>query len=100
MGKYFDSAGSRSASESGITTASQESVDELNGRMTAVQGHTYNINENTKALLTTTNLILQSVINIDNNTDSISGRMATVESSVKEIKNTVNDIALKGIKIK
>ena len=98
--KLFDSEESRSASAEGIATASQESVDELNGRMTAVQGHTYSINENTKALLTTTNLILQSVINIDTNTDSISDRMATVETSVKEIRNTVNDIALKGIKVK
>ncbi|HBJ77400.1 MAG TPA: hypothetical protein DDY68_06540, partial [Porphyromonadaceae bacterium] len=33
----------REASKKGIATASQDSVDELNGRMTAVQGHTYSI---------------------------------------------------------
>lgn len=90
----------REASEKGIASASQESVDELNGRATAIQGHTYSISENTKLLLTTANQILQSVLNIESNTDGLSGRMATVESHVKEVRDTINDIALKGIKIK
>lgn len=91
---------SRETSSSGIANASQDSVDELNGRATAIQGHTYSISENTKLLLSTANLILQSVLNIENNTDGLSERVLTVESSVKEIKDTVNDIAIKGIKIK
>ena len=90
----------RETSSSGIANASQDSVDELNGRATAIQGHTYSISENTKLLLNTANLILQSVLNIENNTDGLSERVLNVESSVKEIKDTVNDIALKGIKIK
>ena len=90
----------RETSSSGIANASQDSVDELNGRATAIQGHTYSISENTKLLLSTANLILQSVLNIETNTDGLSDRVAGVESSVKEIKDTVNDIALKGIKIK
>lgn len=90
----------RETSSSGIANASQDSVDELNGRATAIQGHTYSISENTKLLLSTANLILQSVLNIENNTDGLSERVAGVENSVKEIKDTVNDIALKGIKIK
>lgn len=90
----------REASTGGIANASQESVDELSGRATAIQGHTYSISENTKLLLTTANLILQSVLNIESNTDGLSERMATVESHVKEVKDTINDIALKGIKIK
>lgn len=90
----------RETSSSGIANASQDSVDELNGRATAIQGHTYSISENTKLLLNTANLILQSVLNIESNTDGLSDRVAGVESSVKEIKDTVNDIALKGIKIK
>lgn len=86
----------REASQEGIATASQESVDELNGRMTAVQGHTYSISENTKLLVANTEAILQSVLNIEANTD----RLAAVETGVKEVRNTLNDIALKGIKIK
>lgn len=90
----------REASEKGIATASQESVDELNGRATAIQGHTYSISENTKLLVATANLILQSVLNIEGNTDGLSTRMANVESDVRDMRNTVNDLALKGIRIK
>lgn len=92
---------SREASQGeGIATASQESVDELNGRMTAVQGHTYSINESMKQLTGTTALILQSVINIEGNTDRMDNRMAHIESDMSQVKNTVSDLALKGIKIK
>lgn len=90
----------REATEKGIATASQDSVDELNGRATAIQGHTYSISENMKMLLTTSNLILQSVLNIEDNTDDISSRMANLESDMRVMRNTVNDMNLKGIKIK
>lgn len=90
----------REASEKGIATASQESVDELNGRATAIQGHTYSIAENTKIILSVVNMILQSVLNIEKHAENIADRVEDIESSVKETKDTVNDIALKGIKMK
>lgn len=101
LGKYFDATdeASREASQKGIATASQESVDELNGRATAIQGHTYNICEYTKQLVTTTNLILLSVMNIEGETDGFGARLERMESNLKGVKNTVDDIALKGIKI-
>lgn len=89
----------RDASQKGIATASQESVDELNGRATAIQGHTYNICEYTKQLVTTTNLILQSVLNIESETDGFGARLERMEGNLKGVKDTVDDIALKGIKI-
>ena len=97
---YQADADSREASSSGIATASQESIDELNGRMTAIQGHTYNINANTQMLLQTTNQILRSVQNIDRNTEELPDRLSSMESNIKSVKDTVNDIALKGIKLK
>lgn len=90
----------RSASDKGIASASQESVDELNGRMTAVQGHTYSISENTKILVSNTSAILRSVQSIEESTDSMNDRLSNVETSLSSVKNTVNDIALKGIKIR
>lgn len=90
----------REASQKGIATASQESVDELNGRATAIQGHTYSISENTKLLLASVNLILQSVLNIERHTETMAEQVSDVRLSVKEVKDTVNDIALKGIKLK
>ena len=89
----------REASQKGIATASQESVDELNGRATAIQGHTYSIAENTKIILSVVNMILQSVLNIEKHTENMAGRIESIESSVKETKDTVNDFALKGIKM-
>ena len=90
----------REAAQKGIATASQESVDELNGRATAIQGHTYSISENTKLLVENTNLILRSVQNIERNTDDVPQRLANLELNVKAVKDTVNDIAIKGIRIK
>lgn len=89
----------REASQKGIATASQESVDELNGRATAIQGHTYNICEYTKQLVTTTNLILQSVVNIEKETEGFGARIERMEGNLKDVRDAVDDIALKGIKI-
>lgn len=90
----------RQASQKGIATASQESVDELNGRATAIQSHTYSISENTKLLLATSNAILRSVLNIESNTNELPSRMSVIETNVRELKSSVNDIALKGVKIR
>lgn len=90
----------REASEKGIATASQESVDELSGRATAIQGHTYSISENTKIILSVVNMILQSVLNIEKHAEGISRSVERIESSTKEIKDTVNDFDLKGLKLK
>lgn len=89
----------REASEKGIATASQDSVDELNGRMTAVQGHTYLLSENSKILVANSNRVLDHLAGIEDNTKSLS-RLEQIETGVKELKSSIDDIALKGIKIK
>lgn len=93
-------AAAREASDKGIATASQESVDELNGRATAIQGHTYSICENTKLLVAHSAAILESVLNIEIHTETISRRMENVEDGINEVRDTVNDIVIKGIKVK
>ena len=98
--KLITEDGGRTASQKGIATASQDSVDELNGRMTAVQGHTYSINEQTKQLTTTTGLILQSIVNIESETNGFKARLERIEHSVKRTTDTLESIALTGIKIK
>lgn len=89
----------REASERGIATASQESVDENNGRLTAIQGHTYLLAENSKILVANSNRVLDHLAGIEDNTKSLS-RLEQIETGVKELKNSIDDIALKGIKIK
>lgn len=94
-GLFTDEA-TREGAKSGIATASQESVDELNGRATAIQSHTYTIAECQKLLVETTMQLLEAVWGIQRNTD----RLETIENDMRSVKNTVNDIALKGIKLK
>lgn len=90
----------RTASEKGIATASQDSVEELNGRMTAVQGHTFAISEHTRLLAENSSAILRSVMGIERNTSELPTRLASVETSVRSVKTTLEDIATRGIKIK
>ena len=95
-----ESGSGREASEKGIASASQESVDELNGRATAIQWHTYAINENTRLLLATANMILESVLKIEQHTDNMAQRMEKISSDVKDVKDTVGDMNLSGIRLK
>lgn len=90
----------RQASEKGIATASQDSVNELNGRMTAIQGHTFSIAEQTRLLANNSSLILRSVMGIERNTNDLPTRLAAVEAATKSMKNSLDDIAIKGVKIK
>lgn len=90
----------RSGSSAGITTASQDTVDELNGRATAIQSHTFSINENTQSILRTTNAILNSVLNIEDHTDEIRDRVGNLEVGMRDVRDTLSDISIKGIRIK
>lgn len=90
----------RQASQKGIATADQDSIDELNGRTTAIQGHTFSISENTKAILATTQAILQSVMNIETETEGFGSRLQRIENNIQEMTSTLDDIATKGILLK
>ena len=90
----------REGSKKGIAHASQESVDELNGRATAIQGHTFSIAENTQQLLATANAILNSVLVIRDNTDSLGVKVDTMNEQIRVMRNDISDITTKGIIIK
>lgn len=98
LGDYFDV--DRTGVSTGIAQASQDSVDELNGRMTAVQSHTYSINEATKAMSSTLSSVLAGILTIADNTDGLSKRAKTIEGYTKEFRDTLNNISTNGIKIK
>ena len=99
MFKITDDA-TREASQKGIATASQESVDELNGRATAIQGHTFSIMENMKLLLSTTQSILKCVMSIEDETEGFKDRLSRMESNLKEANDNIGDIVSKGIRLK
>ena len=98
--KFANGDEGRTPSQKGIATASQDSIDELNGRMTAIQGHTFTISEHTRQLTATTGLILQSVVNIESETNGFGARLARMEASVKRTSDTLEEMALTGIKLK
>lgn len=98
--KFITEDGGRTPSQKGIATASQDSIDELNGRMTAIQGHTFTISEHTRQLTATTGLILQSIVNIESETNGFGARLTRMEALVKRSSDTLEEMALTGIKIK
>lgn len=99
----FEEDVNRLASSKGIATASQDSVDELNGRITVIQGHTFSIVESVKILVTNSSKILQHLAGIERNTgrlEAIEANIGAVRTELSSMKATVNDIAVKGIKLK
>jgi tape measure domain-containing protein len=111
---------SREASSKGFASMSQDSADELNGRFTAVQAHTFELNENLKpivsfskqayeasleirsamdSLKTNSSEILIRLTGIEANTKHCS-RLESIENDMKAVKDGINDINLKGITIK
>ena len=128
----------REATTKGIASASQDTVDELNGRFTAIQSHTFDIREavnsiaasraydfsrievNTDRLQTIdanvfgiregTNILvansarmLEHLAGIETNTDrlhAIGDDISEARSELNSLRHSVDDIALKGIKLK
>ena len=67
----------------GITQASQDSVDEMNARLTTIQSHTYSLNENVKLVTQNTSALLQNVVKIEQHTQ----RLATIEQAMQQLAN-------------
>lgn len=86
----------RSSTASGIASASQDSVDEFNGRATAIQGHTYSINENMKVLAANSEKALKHLAGIENNTTPIS----EMQKDIKSMKTIIGEIKDQGLRLK
>ena len=90
----------REGEKKGIATASQESVDENNGRLTFIQGavtdirtHTTIISENSNLIRDNVAAILSSVLRIEANTD-------VMTPTLNAIKTTLDDMQLHGVRIR
>lgn len=90
----------REGQSRGIATASQDSVDENNARLTTIQGHTYTLVQGLQELNRTSNSILERLTGIEDNTKEINDKIDNVNGNVKKIHDAVDDIATKGIKLK
>ncbi len=86
----------REATEKGFASMSQDSADELNGRFTVIQGHTYEINQGVKLLAENSSSILTLLSGIESNTS----RLGDIQKSMNSVKAGIENINTKGIKIK
>lgn len=91
---------SREASQKGIATASQDSVDENNARLTTIQGHTYTLVQGMNELNGTANAILDRLAGIEENTDRTADEVSETRKIVKTVRDTLDDISTRGIKLK
>lgn len=100
MKDLFESDAERDGTSRGIATASQESVDENNARLTTIQGHTYSLVQGMGELNATSNQILARVTGIERNTDETNNKLDNMNSRIRRIESSVDEIQTKGITIK
>lgn len=93
---WGDAANDRSASARGIATASQDSVDELNGRATTIQGHTFTISENSNIIRDNTNAILGSVRQIEVYTQ----HLVRIDNDIHTLQITISDLSSQGVRLR
>lgn len=89
----------KASSKTGIT-ASQDSIDDMGGRITTMQGHTYTMNENIKVLVTVSSQALEKLTSIDKNTKDLCDKTDKVIEQNDSIKREVSNINTKGVTIK
>lgn len=83
----------REVSAKGIESVNQESVDELNGRTTAIQGHTYLISESMKQLVANAGKMLELLTGIRDNT----AHLEAIKASNKEMQIAIDNMNNKGL---
>lgn len=97
---WFSGDEERQGTEKGIATASQDSVDENNARLTTIQGHTYSINQGVIELNRTGNAMLEKLTGIEENTSQMNDKLDTMNANIKNIRSDIGDIQTKGIKVR
>lgn len=83
----------REAVHGGITNMSQDTAEEMNGRLTQMQSHTFSINETTKELRDFSSRQLLVLQGIHDDT-------SVLVSTTNSIKATLEDITIRGVKLK
>lgn len=97
---YFTGETEREGTSKGIATASQDSVDENNARLTTIQGHTYTLVQGINDLNRTSNAILDKLTGIEENTTGTNDRLDRVEKNTKDIKDSIDEIDRRGLKLR
>lgn len=112
----FEADSERTATAKGIATASQDSVDYMNGILTNIQGHTYSINENVAGIAESMSLGNSRLLDIRNIMESLTAmsgaslnylagiesntaRLEAIETALLYMRSDLSDIRLKGVKM-
>lgn len=88
----WQSDSTREASQKGIATASQDSVDENNGRLAVMQGHTYSINENVNRMANGIDSLLNYASSDLSLTTDIERTAKAIESQSRDALNHLANI--------
>ena len=101
LGKWFEEdEADREGTSKGIATASQESVDENNARLTTIQGHTYTIMQGVQELNGTANAMLEKLSGIEENTNETNEKLNELDRKTKRVADAIETIQTNGLKIK
>jgi hypothetical protein len=91
-----DIADRQGQSAKGLAQASQDSIDELNGRMTAIQGHTSSLVENTRTLVLHSAETLRYVRGIADDTT----QLYDIKHGIGSMQVALADINRRGVKLR
>ena len=86
----------RSATAKGIATASQESVDENNARLTTIQGHTYLLMTGMQELNRTAASALEHLAGIESNTE----RLIAMDTNIQRLRTSISNMETQGLKLR
>lgn len=90
----------REGTQKGIATASQDSVDENNARLSTIQEHTYTLVQGVKELNATGTRLLEVATGIKDNTEEANKKLEDVKDNVKAIKESVEELETRGLKLR
>ena len=86
----------KASSNSGIS-ASQDSIDEVSGRVTAIQSHTYSMSENLKNLVGISSQALEKLSGIEKNTSAQCEKLDTIAEKVGSVKTGIDSMNTRGV---
>lgn len=89
----------RNGTTGGIATASQDSVDENNARLTTIQAHTYTLVQGVQELNEIGSVVLERLSGIETNTHNSSESLSDMRSQIRSMRNTLDDLQSRGIRI-
>lgn len=94
--KYFEPAeATRTAASKGITSMTQDTAEELNGRFAAIQEHTASIKDSVISLAKNGEEMLKTLFGIEQNTS----RLAAIENNMVAMRNGIDYINMKGVRL-